>query len=131
MIQNLIIILTSLILVGFTSPSKAQETLLNCKWQSGVFGKEKIIRGEKLSEDLIVGLNISQKKVTKPLGVSPKATQWDDNSIKWIWVDKDITVTTSHTLSRISGSYIVEINHLESKIITRLFYQCDKAQKKF
>jgi hypothetical protein len=131
MTRTLIIILALLMLVGFTSPSKAQETLLNCKWQSGVFGKEKIIRGEKLSEDVIVGLNISQKIVTKPLGVSPKATQWDDNSIKWIWVDKDITITTSNTLSRLSGSYIVEINHLESKIITRLFYQCDKAQKKF
>ena len=129
--KKIILIIVSLILVGFTSPSKAQETLLNCKWQSGVFGKEKIIRGEKLSEDVIVGLNISQKIVTKPLGVSPKATQWDDNSIKWIWVDKDITITTSNTLSRLSGSYIVEINHLESKIITRLFYQCDKAQKKF
>jgi hypothetical protein len=129
--RNLIIILALAMLVGFTNPSKAQETLLNCKWQSGVFGKEKIIRGEKLSEDVIVGLNISQKIVTKPLGVSPKATQWDDNSIKWIWVDKDITITTSNTLSRLSGSYIVEINHLESKIITRLFYQCDKAQKKF
>ena len=131
MTRTLIIILALLMLVGFTNPSKAQETLLNCKWQSGVFGKEKIIRGEKLSEDVIVGLNISQKIVTKPLGVSPKATQWDDNSIKWIWVDKDITITTSNTLSRLSGSYIVEINHLESKIITRLFYQCDKAQKKF
>jgi len=129
--RNLIIILALAMLVGFTNPSKAQETLLNCKWQSGVFGKEKIIRGEKLSEDVIVGLNIYQKIVTKPLGVSPKATQWDDNSIKWIWVDKDITITTSNTLSRLSGSYIVEINHLESKIITRLFYQCDKAQKKF
>jgi hypothetical protein len=131
MTRTLIIILALLMLVGFTNPSKAQETLLNCKWQSGVFGKEKIIRGEKLSEDVIVGLNIYQKIVTKPLGVSPKATQWDDNSIKWIWVDKDITITTSNTLSRLSGSYIVEINHLESKIITRLFYQCDKAQKKF
>jgi hypothetical protein len=131
MTRTLIIILALLMLVGFTNPSKAQETLLNCKWQSGVFGKEKIIRGEKLSEDVIVGLNIYQKIVTKPLGVSPKATQWDDNSIKWIWVDKDITITTSNTLSRLSGSYIVEINHLESKIITRLFYQCDKSQKKF
>jgi hypothetical protein len=131
MTRTLIIILALVMLVGFNNPSKAQETLLNCKWQSGVFGKEKIIRGEKLSEDVIVGLNISQKIVTKPLGVSPKATQWDDNSIKWIWVDKDITITTSNTLSRLSGSYIVEINHLESKIITRLFYQCDKAQKKF
>ena len=131
MTRTLIVILALAMLVGFTNPSKAQETLLNCKWQSGVFGKEKIIRGEKLSEDVIVGLNIPQKIVTKPLGVSPKATQWDDNSIKWIWVDKDITITTSNTLSRLSGSYIVEINHLESKIITRLFYQCDKAQKKF
>ena len=131
MTRTLIVILALAMLVGFTNPSKAQETLLNCKWQSGVFGKEKIIRGEKLSEDVIVGLNIYQKIVTKPLGVSPKATQWDDNSIKWIWVDKDITITTSNTLSRLSGSYIVEINHLESKIITRLFYQCDKAQKKF
>ena len=129
--KKLILILASLILLGFTNSSKAQETLLNCKWQSGVFGKEKITRGEKLSEDVIVGLNIFQKKVTKPLGVSPKATQWDDNSVKWIWVDKDITITTNHTLSRISGSYVVEINHLESKILTRLFYQCDKAQKKF
>jgi hypothetical protein len=123
-----------LLMVGLmTNVTIAQEILLSCKWQSGeIKGSRVITKGERSTNDVVLGINIHQKKFTKQIYPGELIfSDWSQNVIIWNTESVPLKVNVDHRLDRISGSLRINFNDLENKITIVSNYTCDKTQKKF
>ncbi len=127
--------LTIFLILGFfflTSSAEAQEILLNCKWERGKVGKRILIKEDDLAKDIVIGLNIPQKRITKSFyGGEIKIISWSENQITWSAKSEPLKVDINYSLSRISGSLEIVFDDHEDKITIKNYYKCDKTQKKF
>ena len=126
--------LVILLMVGLmTKVAVAQEILLSCKWQSGeIMGERKIIKGEVSTNDVILGINIHQKKITRSVyGGEAINLTWSEDLISWNSEHKQLKFYATYWLSRISGSLELITKHTEPNTRIKMYYICDKTQKKF
>ena len=116
-----------------TNTAVAQEILLSCKWQSGeIKGSRVITKGERSTNDVVLGINIHQKKFTKQIYAGELIfSDWSQNVIIWNTESVPLKINVDHRLDRISGSLRINFNDLENKTTIVSYYSCDKTQKKF
>ena len=121
--------------------ARAQDTYLNCIWESGRIVKENGIILEKVlkkgdlgTNNQLIAIDFNRKKIISSPGSSEsdnKVHNWDDKSINWHLEKKKEKVSYIYRLDRISGRleqiYLDEIHKDQIKHS----YICDKIQKKF
>ena len=115
-----------------SSCSETKETFFDCQWQSGKANKRTIVKGEELSKDVIIGLNISKKKVTQiAWGLHAENVSWSDDKIAWTAKNILPEMTSTYSLSRITGALVISIYDNKLNVEIKNDYKCDGTQKKF
>jgi hypothetical protein len=143
-----IYILSGILLLAVVA--RAEDTYLNCKWESGRIVKENGIILEKVlkkgdlgTNDQLIAIDFNRKKIISSPGGSEsdnkpggsesdnKVHNWDDKSINWHIEKKKEKVSYIYRLDRISGRleqiYLDEIHKDQIKHS----YICIKTQRKF
>jgi hypothetical protein len=134
-----IYILSGILLLAVVA--RAEDTYLNCKWESGRIVKENGIILEKVlkkgdlgTNDQLIAIDFNRKKIISSPGGSEsdnKVHNWDDKSINCHIEKKKEKVYYIYRLDRISGRleqiYLDEIHKDQIKHS----YICDKTQRKF
>ena len=139
-----------------SSVTKAEIIYLNCKFESGsIDGKNRMNRGEPLTEDYNVILDTGKKKIVeapsrfkdepdnKKINLyGHEVTQyssWSDNVIEWsrhgVTPSTGATASYQFKLNRRSGVLEVSIFNnvptLNQKLSTNAQFNCSKQDKKF